>query len=91
MASPHTVVAAFDIGTTSSCYAFSLQNGPSNVRTNAAWIKTAEQPSYRAPTCVLLNPDEEFDSFGYKAEERYVSLSNEGQENGWRFFRHVKL
>lgn len=91
MASQFPVIAAFDIGTTSSCYAVSLAEGASNVHTNPAWVKTSGQPSYRTPTCVLVNPSGEFDSVGYKAEDKYIALANQGQDDGWRFFRYFKL
>ncbi|XP_060571607.1 heat shock 70 kDa protein 12B-like isoform X1 [Ruditapes philippinarum] len=88
--SPYMVVAAFDFGTTYSGYAFSYRDMPTLVQTNQAW-GDGNTNSMKTPTCVLLTPDQEFDSFGYDAENKYYSLAAENSHHGWLLFRRFKM
>lgn len=86
------VVAAFDFGTTYSGYAFSYRDEPTLVRTNPGWDGgTNDLLTLKTPTCVLLNPDRQFDSFGYEAENKYYRLSGENKHQGWLLFRRFKM
>ncbi|XP_060596211.1 heat shock 70 kDa protein 12B-like [Ruditapes philippinarum] len=72
MAGSALLVVALDFGTTYSGYAFSFRDNPLNVQTNKGWIAGSDQLiSLKTPTCVLLNPFEQFDSFGYEAENKF--------------------
>ncbi|XP_045181826.2 heat shock 70 kDa protein 12B-like [Mercenaria mercenaria] len=89
---PHMVVAAFDFGTTYSGYAFSYRDEPTLVQTNQGWDDgSGSLISMKTPTCVLLTPDKEFDSFGYDAENKYYSLAGENKHQGWLLFRRFKM
>ncbi|XP_053383756.1 uncharacterized protein LOC123535810 [Mercenaria mercenaria] len=76
----HPVVAAIDIGTTSTCFALSFANNPTKLITSK-WTSVSTLGD-KAPTCVLLSPDKKFVAFGYDAEERYRTLLLEDKENG---------
>ena len=86
------VVVAFDFGTSFSGYAFSFGNEPSKVQTNGSWSAGSEKlMSLKTPTCVLLNKDDEFHSFGYEAENKYSELAENGDHNGWKLFKLFKM
>ena len=86
------IVAAFDIGTTYSGYAFSFRDDPLKVITNESWVAGSERlASLKTPTCLLLKPDGTFHSFGFEAENKYSLLSEDGKHHGWRFFRRFKM
>jgi len=84
--------AAIDFGTTFSGYAYSFKSDPMKIQTNAGWNAGSEKLiSYKTPTCVLLNPSKEFDSFGFEAENKYVDLADEKEHAGWLLFRRFKM
>ena len=86
------LVVAIDLGTTYSGYAFSFRDKPLKVSTNRAWIAGSDRlMSLKTPTCVLLNPDKKFDSFGYEAENKFSELAEEDEHHGWYFFRRFKM
>ena len=45
----------------------------------------------KTPTCLLLKPDQSFDSFGYKAVEKYCNLKSVFEEKEYWFFQHFKM
>ena len=84
--------AAIDFGTTFSGYAFSFKNSQLKIRTNAGWNAGSEKlMSLKTPTCVLVNPSKEFDSFGFEAENKYVALADESNHHNWLLFRCFKM
>ncbi|KAK3577016.1 hypothetical protein CHS0354_003079 [Potamilus streckersoni] len=86
------LVAAMDFGTTYSGYGFSFTTEPMKVQTNQAWVAGSRQLiSLKTPTCILLNAQKEFHSFGYQAENKYADLSMDGEHTNWYFFRNFKM
>ncbi|WAR26430.1 HS12A-like protein [Mya arenaria] len=87
------IVAAFDVGTTYSGYAFSYRDDPLKVQTNQVWFSEGAGNflSLKTPTSVLLNPDGKFDSFGFEAEDRYTNKAEDDKHHGWRLFRRFKM
>ena len=85
------VVTAIDFGTAYSGYGFSFRDDPMKVQT-PGWIAgTNTLISYKTPTCVLVNPEKKFDSFGYDAENKYYRLAQEGLHHDWMFFKRFKM
>ncbi|KAH3876119.1 hypothetical protein DPMN_039400 [Dreissena polymorpha] len=90
--SQYLIVAAFDFGTTYSGYAFSCKDTPNDIKSNKSWTAgSGKLISLKTPTCVLINEDGEFDSFGFDAEDKYSSLAEDGKHHGWRLFRRFKM
>lgn len=88
----YLLVAAIDFGTTFSGYAFSFKSNKEGILMNKNWGAGVGFQSYKTPTCVLVNPDEEFDAFGYEAESKYGTIYEDGRNsNGWAIFRHFKM
>jgi hypothetical protein len=86
------LVVAFDFGTTYSGYAFSFRNEPLKVQTNQGWVAGSDKLiSLKTPTCVLLNPCGQFDSFGFEAEDKFAGLAEDNKHNGWLLFRRFKM
>jgi len=86
------LVAAIDYGTTYSGYALSFKNDPMKIQTNLGWNAGSERLiSHKTPTCVLVNPQKQFDSFGYDAENKYMDLLEEDDHEGWMFFQRFKM
>jgi len=86
------LVAAIDFGTTFSGYAYSFKNDPMKIQTNAGWNAGSEKlMSFKTPTCVLLNPRKQFDSFGFEAENKFVNLTDDNEHEGWMLFQKFKM
>jgi len=84
--------AAIDYGTTYSGYALSFMDDPMKIQTNLGWKAGPERLiSHKTPTCVLVNPQKQFDSFGYDAENKYMKLLEEDEQEGWMFFQRFKM
>lgn len=45
----------------------------------------------KAPSLVFLNPDNTFNSFGYRADEEYSNLVENGQHKDRYFFKEIKM
>ncbi|XP_052083861.1 heat shock 70 kDa protein 12A-like [Mytilus californianus] len=72
------VVTAIDLRTTFSGYAFSFRSefkdNPLKISTNS-WISEGVfNDEMKAPSVLLLNPDQSFNSFGYRAQNNYKQL-----------------
>ena len=84
-------VAAIDLGTTYSGWAYSATGDPDKLHANVAWYSgCGTLSSLKTATCVLLTPTKEFESFGYEAESRFARLAEE-ELKGWYFFRRFKM
>jgi len=86
---------AIDLGTTYSGFAFSLnkeQGENSMIFMNKDWVNEQGHRTSKTPTCLLLKPDQLFDSFGYKAIEKYAYLRSvyEAQDE-FLFFELFKM
>lgn len=81
LSSPITFIAvvAIDFGTTFSGFAFAFNNkdGEKSVHMNKEWGTDQGYSTMKTPTCLLLNPDKSFNSFGYEAQDRYADLEEE--------------
>ncbi|XP_052786827.1 heat shock 70 kDa protein 12B-like isoform X2 [Mya arenaria] len=83
------IVAAIDIGTSYSGYAYSSID---DFTFNPLKITTSTgQFMYKAPTKILLTPDQAFYAFGFEAENKYVSLAEEEQHKDWFYFEDIKM
>ncbi|CAC5389012.1 unnamed protein product [Mytilus coruscus] len=76
----YTVVAALDLGTTYSGFAFSTRQNPLDI-----------QHVEKVPTCLLLSPDKEFVGFGNDAIRIYSELVKNGQHTGHYFLQKFKM
>ncbi|KAK3576503.1 hypothetical protein CHS0354_034178 [Potamilus streckersoni] len=88
------VVVAMDIGTAFSGYALSfvdlyLKKSINDVQARQ-WRSSAHTTG-KTPTCVLCKPNKEFDSFGYDAENKFASLAEKEEHQGWYFFQNFKM
>lgn len=90
------IVAAIDFGTTYSGYAFSqkshFEKDPTLHIIMNKW-EGGTLMSEKAPTCVLFDKDGDFESFGFEAEERYMDLTMDEDEdiNSWYYFQRFKM
>jgi len=85
-------VAAIDFGTAYSGYAFSFKDDPMKIQTNKGWIAGSNiLISHKTPSCVLVNPQQQFDSFGYDAENKYANLLEDDEHKVWMFFQRFKM
>jgi len=69
----HFVVVAIDFGTTFSGYAFSFSQEPNSIHMMRKW--EGGDPglvNQKTPTCLLLEPDGTFHSFGFRYD--YASI-----------------
>ncbi|XP_063396950.1 heat shock 70 kDa protein 12A-like [Mytilus trossulus] len=76
----YKVVAALDLGTTYSGFAFSTRQNPLDI-----------QHVEKVPTCLLLSPNKEFVGFGNDAIRLYNELVKTGQHTGHYFLQKFKM
>lgn len=81
--------AAIDFGTTYSGYAFSMKSNPAQIFC-PSW-KGCNYQSMKTPTCLLLDSNEKFNSFGYIAQERYSEIANDDEQDDWYYFKNFKM
>ena len=91
--STYLAVVAIDFGTTYSGFAFSFikDQGRDAIFMNMDWVNEQGGETSKTPTCLLLNSDLSFDSFGYEAIDKYAGLEGEGGEKEYLFFKHFKM
>ncbi|XP_053400254.1 heat shock 70 kDa protein 12A-like [Mercenaria mercenaria] len=90
---PRLLVGAIDFGTAFSGWAFSFKHEYEQDPTKATvkvW-NAGTLTTEKTPTCILLQPDGTFDSFGYDAENRYRGLADKNLHTEYYFFRHFKM
>lgn len=88
----YLVVAAIDFGTTYSGFAYSFRNDPLKINSPCVWYAgDSNLASYRTPTCLLLNPDRTFHSFGFKAENKYAELCTDETHHEFYYFEKFKM
>ncbi|XP_048733950.2 heat shock 70 kDa protein 12A-like isoform X2 [Ostrea edulis] len=88
----YLVVAAIDFGTTYSGFAYSFRNDPLKINSPGVWYTgDSNLASYRTPTCLLLNPDRTFHSFGFKAENKYAELCTDETHHEFYYFEKFKM
>ncbi|XP_052674624.1 heat shock 70 kDa protein 12A-like [Crassostrea angulata] len=89
------IVAAIDFGTTFSGFAFSLlheyKKDPLKISTKSWTTGSGGLVSLKTSTCVLFDPTEKFNSFGYDAEEKYSNLALDDNHHDWYYFRRFKM
>ena len=92
------VVAAIDIGTSYSGYAFAFLHDhvydtadPDRIHVNTWEFDGGSRSSYKTPTCLLLNPDGTMHSFGREAWTKYSTLTEENEHKDWYFFTQFKM
>lgn len=92
------LVAAIDFGTSSSGCAFSFRHcykeDPLDIHFIQKWMGDDDYhifSSKKPPTCVLLNPQKEFLSFGYEAEQKYSELAFGSNHYDHYFFKEFKM
>lgn len=90
------MVAAIDFGTTYSGYAFSFKEdhktNPLQISINQKWTAASRCiVSLKTPTCILFNKDEEFEAFGYAAEDNYSELALDDLHGDYYYFRRFKM
>lgn len=90
------LIAAIDIGTTHSGYAYSFEDDykvdPLKISINPIWTAgSSHLVSLKAPTCVLLGPRQEFKAFGYEAEDFYTDLALDENHLEYYFFKGFKM
>ncbi|KAL3889658.1 hypothetical protein ACJMK2_001992 [Sinanodonta woodiana] len=88
MASNKMLSVALDFGTSYSGYAFSFYHDKEKIFTSK-W--PGNDYCIKAPTSILFNPDMQFDSFGFEAEDKYAELSEDGTHIYWYLFKWFKL
>lgn len=93
MSSSTLMVAAIDLGTSFSGYAFSttadFRVNPLDVFTSQDWSN--EVVSIKCPTCTLFDEYKKLKSFGYDAEDDYIDIVMEKRQNEYYFFKNFKM
>ena len=92
------LVAAIDIGTSYSGYAFSFaheQTGneadPDRIHVNNWENDGGSRTYFKTPSCLLLHPNGNLDCFGNEALDRYKTLVEDGKHKDVYFFMDFKM
>ncbi|KAL3831481.1 hypothetical protein ACJMK2_023222 [Sinanodonta woodiana] len=72
------VVAAIDLGTTYSGYAYAFHSEKRRV-------------TDKTPTTIIFKPNGDFHSFGHDAENKYDNLVNDDDYQDWYYFSRFKM
>ena len=64
------IVAAINLGSTYSDYAFAFRNSLTEIRLNKKWISDLGHATHKTPMCVLTGSGGAFEAFGYEARQR---------------------
>ena len=88
----YIAVVAIDFGTTFSGFAFAFnhKDGEKGIHMNKEWGTDQGYATMKAPTCLLLNPNKSFNSFGYEAQDRFAELEEE-EAREYYFFEKFKM
>jgi hypothetical protein len=83
---------AIDIGTSYSGYAFAPRN---NLANNSCEIYTShwehEVLSLKTPTVILLDRTMNFHAFGHEADEEFLRLAENKENEQWWYFKDFKM
>ncbi|CAC5391296.1 unnamed protein product [Mytilus coruscus] len=90
------VVAAIDIGTPFSTYAYSteksFQTDPLDIHQVKTWYSDSNRKGItKTVTCLLLDRNLRFVAFGNDAQEEYAQLKHLKKSSEYLFFRHFNL
>lgn len=87
------IVAAFDIGTSYSGYAYSdrKEMDLKSISFNQWTGNMVSDPKAKAPTTVLFDKNMRFHSFGYEAEDFYATQVCEKKNDDWYRFKNFKM
>ena len=92
------LVAAIDIGTTYSGYAFSFaheQTGseadPDRIHVNTWDNEGGSRTYFKTPSCLLLHPNGNLDCFGNEAIAKYNTLAEDNKHQDRYFFWQFKM
>ena len=88
----YIAVVAIDFGTTFSGFAFAFnhRDGEKGIHMNKEWGTDQGYATMKAPTCLLLNPNKSFNSFGYEAQDRFAELEEE-EAREYYYFEKFKM
>ncbi|XP_061164938.1 heat shock 70 kDa protein 12A-like [Saccostrea echinata] len=84
-------VVAIDFGTTYSGFAIAKNYPGAQIECNRWPIISEGRDWHKTPTCILFNEKLEFDSFGYKSEDKYADLQSRDEHENWYFFKCFKM
>ena len=84
------ISAAIQIGTEHNCFAVMDSSKQISVPTAAFHRWPGMTPTDVTSTCVLVNPQSQFDSFGFDAERKFWHLKENGEHRGWMMFEPFK-
>ena len=91
----YLLVLAIDFKTTSSGYAYSpkveYKYDPLNITVPSWDAPSSIQISYRAPTTLLLDKDQNFVAFEYEAENTYAELTEDEENRDYFYMRQYKM
>ena len=57
---------------------------------NKEWGTDQGYSTLKTPTCLLLNPDKSFNSFGYEAQDRFAELEDKETQE-YFYFEKFKM
>lgn len=90
------IVAAIDIGTPFSTYAYSTTEGfkkdPLDVHQKRTWYSDSRRKGItKTATCLLLDKNQRFVSFGNDAQQQFADFKRLRKSNEYLFFRNFNL
>jgi len=87
----YAIVVGIELGASFSGYAYSFyadyEENPLKVNGHTWSLNNGQFYSHKIPTTILFDPKKTIHSFGYEAEEKYVSLQLDGKHKDWFLFQ----
>lgn len=89
------LMAAIDFGTTFSGYAFArrvdFEKNQSIIHVSSWSTPIPGSISFKTPTTLLMDKDEEFVAFGFEAETKYAELLEDEEGEDYFYFHRFKM
>lgn len=89
------LVAAIDLGSTFSVYAFAwrddIKNYPLKSHIHYWQASNGSLISSKIPSTVLLDNGAQFVAFGFEAESKYAELLEDGEGEDYFYFPHFRM
>ena len=58
-------------------FSFNNKEGEKSIHMNKEWRSDQGYSIMKTPTCMLLNPDQSFNSFGHEAKDKFADLKEQ--------------
>lgn len=93
--SKRLVVAAIDLGSHGSGYAYSFlhdfEANPINVYSPMWSPENGGESTIKTPSALVMDSNKKFVAFGHEAEDKYNTICEQNEQNAWYHLHRFKM